>query len=69
MTRVCEYPMDQVEASEISCVVGTAPVRNCHADPGAGDEREKKSAVECIIHLRKLLGDGSPEEPTTNSML
>lgn len=37
--------------------------------PGAGDEREQKSAVECIIHLRKLLGDGSPEEPTKASRI
>ena len=43
MTRVCEYPMVQVEASEASCVMGTAPVRNCWADSQEQEMRANRS--------------------------
>lgn len=41
MTRMCGYSMDQAEASEASCVMGTVPVRNCWAGRQEQEVREK----------------------------
>lgn len=58
MTRTCRYSMDQVEVSEASCVMGTAPVRQCQAVSQEQEKWEKNVSHRMLVYLRKPLGDG-----------
>lgn len=68
VTKMCEYSMDHVEASEAYCVMGTAPTRNCWAESQESEMREREEVSHRMHHSSQEISGSGGSAPENYKM-